>query len=164
MSHTKRRIPVEGKPWIDQRKPNREHQPERVDHAEPTSPESLPSMATKLPVSTLTDDTPVAVAAAVCYFAVLRALQFASMRSKATGRNSRHRFRCEQYLVHTLTDLRAEGDEWSQLLRGAWDMLPVVLPGPTERYEQVCEQYTRDLIEQQRIPDRADLYRLLDEA
>ena len=108
------------------------------------------------------DDT--AVVAAVAYFAVLRALQFASMRSKATGRNSRHRFQCEQYLVHTLTDLRAAGDDWSALLRGAWDMLPVVLAGPTDRYEQVCEQYTRDLIEQQRAPDRGELHRLLDGA
>ncbi|UTN93094.1 hypothetical protein SEA_PHAUCI_7 [Gordonia Phage Phauci] len=99
--------------------------------------------------------------AAVAYFAVLRALQFASMRSKATGRNSRHRYQCEQYLVHTLTDLRAAGDDWSTLLRGAWDMLPVVLVGPTEHYEQVCEQYTRDLIEQRRAPDRAQLHRLL---
>lgn len=108
------------------------------------------------------DDT--AVVAAVAYFAVLRALQFASMRSKATGRNCRHRFQCEQYLVHTLTDLRAAGDDWAVLLRGAWDMLPVVLTVPTERYEQVCEQYTRDLIELQQAPDRAELYRLLDEA
>ncbi|QKY78463.1 hypothetical protein SEA_ZITCH_16 [Gordonia Phage Zitch] len=104
-------------------------------------------------------DTPAEVAA-VCYFAVVRALQFASMRSKATGRNSGPRYGVPQHLVHMRVDL---GDDWPGMLRGAWDTLPVVLHGDTEPYAAVCETYVRYLIQNRRHPDRAALRRLLDE-
>ena len=101
---------------------------------------------------------------AVCYFAVVRALQFASMRSKASGRNSGPRFGVEQHLVHTRVDLLAAGDEWPALLRGAWDTLPAVLHGDCDPHAQVCEQYVRDLVVEQRLPDRRALRRRLVEA
>ena len=101
---------------------------------------------------------------AVCFFAVVRALQFASMRSKASGRNSGPRFGVEQHLVHTRVDLLAAGDDWSTLLRGAWDTLPAVLHGDTDPYAAVCEQYVRDLVVEQRVPDRKALRRRLAEA
>lgn len=99
--------------------------------------------------------------AGVCFFAVVRALQFAAMRSKATGRNSGVKYGVPQHLVHTRADLLAGGDEWPVLLRGAWETLPVVLHGDTGPYAQVCEQYVRDLIVERRLPDRLALRRLL---
>lgn len=99
----------------------------------------------------------------VCYFAVVRALQFAAMRSKATGRGSGRHLDVDRHLVHTRADLLAAGDDWPVLLRGAWETLPVVLHGDTDPYAQVCEQYTRDLITSRRHPDRLALRRLLAE-
>lgn len=104
------------------------------------------------------------VVAGVCYFAVVRALQFASMRSKASGRNSGPRYGVEQHLVHTRVDLLAAGDDWPALLRGAWDTLPAVLHGDTDPYAAVCETYVRGLIVDQRMPDRVALRRLLVES
>lgn len=101
---------------------------------------------------------------AVCFFAVVRALQFASMRSKASGRNSGPRYGVDQHLVHTRVDLLSAGDEWPALLRGAWDTLPAVLHGNTDPYADVCERYVRDLVVEQRVPDRAALRRRLIEA
>ncbi|AXH44877.1 hypothetical protein SEA_ASHERTHEMAN_13 [Gordonia phage Ashertheman] len=101
---------------------------------------------------------------AVCMFAVVRALQFASMRSKASGRNSGPRFGVAQHLVHTRVDLLSCGDDWPALLRGAWDTLPAVLHGDTDPYAAVCEAYVRHLVVEQRIPDRAALRRRLVDA
>lgn len=106
-------------------------------------------------------DTPAEVAA-VCFFAVVRALQFAAQRSKATGRNCHHRYKCDPHLVHTRADLLAAGDQWDTLLRGAWDTLPAVLHGDTTGYAAVCDEYVRHLIIDRRVPDRAALRRLLD--
>lgn len=99
----------------------------------------------------------------VCYFAVVRALQFAAMRSKATTQARRDTYNVPRHLVHTRADLLAAGDDWPALLRGAWETLPVVLHGDTDPYAQVCEQYTRDLITSRRHPDRLALRRLLAE-
>ncbi|QFP94456.1 hypothetical protein SEA_KEITABEAR_14 [Gordonia phage Keitabear] len=101
---------------------------------------------------------------AVCMFAVVRALQFASMRSKASGRNSGPRYGVPQHLVHTRVDLLSAGDDWPALLRGAWDTLPAVLHGDTDPYASVCETYVRHLVVEQRIPDRRALRRRLIES
>lgn len=97
----------------------------------------------------------------VCYFAVVRALQFAAMRSKAKREQVPRNM--PRHLVHTRINLLAAGDDWQVLLRGAWETLPVVLHGNTDPYAQVCEQYTRDLITSRRHPDRLALRRLLAE-
>lgn len=102
-----------------------------------------------------------ATVAGVCYFAVVRALEYAARRSKAVGRGSRRHESIPRYLLHTRVDLRSAGDPWSTLLRGAWDTLTVVLHGDTAPYAEVCDQYVRDLIVERRLPDRAALQRLL---
>lgn len=101
---------------------------------------------------------------AVCYFAVVRALQFAAQRSTATGRSNGKQHGVDRHLVHTRVDLRAEGDEWPALLRGAWETLPVVLSGDTTIYADVCETYVKWLIVHRRHPDRLALRGLLDDA
>lgn len=102
-----------------------------------------------------------ATVAGVCYFAVVRALEYATRRSRATGRSNGKELDVPRYLIHMHIDLLAAGDDWPVLLRDAWETLPLVLHGDTSPFVEVCEQYTRELITGRRLPDRAALQRLL---
>lgn len=123
----------------------------------------LAAIAANAPVEQVPPDSIDAVTA-VCYFAVVRALQFAAQRSTATGRSNGKEHGVDRHLVHTRIDLRDGGDEWPVLLRGAWETLPVVLSGDTTAYANVCETYVKWLIVHRRHPDRLALRGLLDDA
>ncbi|QPO17092.1 hypothetical protein SEA_LILBEANIE_14 [Gordonia phage Lilbeanie] len=94
---------------------------------------------------------------AVCYHAVVRALQFAAVRSPATGRSNGRNLGVPKHLVHTRIVL-GEPE-----IRGAWDTLDLVLTGDTTEYARVCEVYTRHIIAEQIPPSRLVLTRLLAE-
>lgn len=103
---------------------------------------------------------PVETVGAVCFHAVIRALQFAAVRSKATGRSNGRELGTPPHLVYTRVTVPVE----DRLLAGAWDCLDLVLTDDCSALAAVCDGYVRDLLVSQREPSRVELTELIREA